>query len=327
MWCKFNGEDQISKKLNLKYYIMKRFNVLFLILFLLLLSCKEDIEKSPIVIHLKTEIDILKSQNQNLRDSMELLSYPASERIVSIKKLVEDNQFGAAQKEIAEIKALFPRSQEIAECVFQEKVISDKKEKLLEEAKRQKALGFKAIQEKKNIEVGYNKISIGSFSISNTFTFDAYDDRYFYKTADRDSKYVSARISISSKDKNPNLPIFHVYSVDGDELIYEKQLLLKFARWEDYGSYLGNYHDNGNDFAKTSTIPFKVGVELNNTLLSKPLVIVCHKQNVMSRIYNRYDNPPVSYLVSSYYSPQKVLTLSDLNDGYELIYFLNRNKL
>jgi hypothetical protein len=275
---------------------------------------------------LLNKITQLEKENKELTETIELLEYPASDRLSNIKKSISENQFNEALTEIDNLHKLFPQSKEATEIDYLRKSISDKQIEAKQEEDRIKALGFKVLKEESNIKVGYNKISVGAFSTATTFTYDAYDDRYFYNTADRGNKYVSSRISITSSDKNPMLPVFYAYSINGDKLELINKFYLKFARWDDYGSYLGNYHDNRNDFAKTSTIPFKIGIEISDELLQKPIVILVRDENCLSRNYNRFDNPPVSYSSSSCHS-QKVLTIEDLREGYFVVKILNKNKL
>ncbi|WP_346998914.1 hypothetical protein [Bacteroides cellulosilyticus] len=301
-------------------------NTLLALAALLVFGCTNNQDKTEIV-NLTQEIEKLKSENEELRKTIDLLKYPASDRLIQIKKLITNNSFAKAQEEINQLRNLFPQSSEAQECNVQEKIIEEKQKKIKAEEERIKALGFKALKEVSNVEVFYNKISVGVFSTAKTFTFDAYDDRYFYRTADRGNKYISARITITSTDKNPKLPVFYAYRISGDKLICEGSFKLEFARWEDYATYLGNYSDNSNDFSKTSTIPFKIGIEVSDEIATSPLVIICRKQNCMVRNYDRFANPPVSYSIGDGCTYDTTLTLDDLKKGYAAVKILNRNKL
>ena len=99
---------------------------------------------------------------------------------------------------------------------------------------------------------------------------------------------------------------------------------VRFAYWQDYGHYLGNYPDYGNDFAKTSTIRFKLGDEVSKEITAKPYAIVLKKTNGLSRKYDRYKNPPVSY--SGYIDYPYRLSLDDFigdNARYVVIKITN----
>lgn len=104
----------------------------------------------------------------------------------------------------------------------------------------------------------------------------------------------------------------------------EGTMEVRFAYWQDYGHYLGNYPDYGNDFAKTSTIRFKLGDEVSTELTTKPYAIVLKKTNGLSRKYDRYKNPPVSY--SGYIDYPYKLSLDDFtgdNARYVIIKIAN----
>ncbi|MDH6355967.1 hypothetical protein M2132_002318 [Dysgonomonas sp. PH5-45] len=287
-----------------------------------LIGCSSNPNNTDLV----NKVSKLEEENQQLKETIKLLEYPASNRLISINKLISENKFNEANTEINELQKLFPKSIESGEANNLKQIILDKQAKAKEEEDRIKALGFKALKEEPNIQVGYNKISVGAFSTATTFTYDAYDSRYFYNTADRGNKYVSARITITSTSKDPLLPVFYAYSISGDKLVLIDSFNLRFARWEDYGSYLGNYHDNGNDFAKTSTIPFKIGIEVSEELLQNPVVILVKNENCLKRKYNRFDDPSVSYS-SDNCSSHKTLSIEDLKEKYFVVKILNKNKI
>lgn len=292
-----------------------------------IIGCTTNNQDRVIVSNLNEEIEKLKSENEELKNTIELLKSPASERLNIIKDLVSQNKLFEASTEIELLLKLFPKSIEAKQSSEQEKLISDKKVKAAAEQARIKALGFKVLKEVSTVEVFYNKISIGAFSTAQQFTFDAYNDSWFSFTADRGNKYISTRITITSTDKDPKLPVFYAYRVDGDKLICVGSFMLRFARWEDYATYLGNYNDNSNDFSKTGTIPFKIGIEVSNEISSSPLVIVCRKQNCMGRSSDRFSNPPISYSADSGCTYDTTLTIDDLKKGYAVVKVLNKNKL
>ena len=91
----------------------------------------------------------------------------------------------------------------------------------------------------------------------------------------------------------------------------------EFNRWEDYATYLGNYHDSHNDFAKVNSVKFKLGLQVSDEKLNKPYAIVLMKENVLARHYERFDNPPVSYVGSADYP--STLSLSDFGSKYVIV--------
>lgn len=259
---------------------------------------------------------------KTLRDSVEILSFPADQRLTEINSLVASDKFDAARKKISELKKVFPKSEEANACESIEASIDAKEAAAKAEAERIKALGFKALAARTSFSIDYNKVNIASVSIGSTFVHDAYDDRYFYNTADRGNKFVTAAMSITSTEKDPDIPELAVYSISGDKMVFKNTFRTEFARWRDYGAYLGNYHDNSNDFAKVSTVKFKIGVEVSDAFVSNPFAIVCMNKNVLSRSYERFNNPPVSYSggLSSYPTTLKV---EDFEKRFTLVKLYN----
>lgn len=277
-------------------------------------------------IELTKTTESLQNENQELSKTIDLLKYPAPDRLVKIKNLISENKFSEANTEMERLSELFSESKEATEIGSLKELILEKQKKVEEEQQRIKSLGFKALREENSVEVGYNKISIGAFSTSKTFVFDSYDGSYHFRTADRGHKYISSKISIHSSNNAPLLPVFYAYSIDGSNLRLINSLNLRFAKWEDYATYLGNYSDNGNDFAKTSTIGFKIGIELSDEVLRKPIVILLRKDNCASRQTNRFAEPPVSYSIDGCHVPS-TLSMDDVKIGYAVIKIFNKDKI
>ena len=165
------------------------------------------------------------------------------------------------------------------------------------------------LTEKTTVKIDYNSVTLSAISVGNRFVFDAYDDRWFYRDADRGCKFVTMQMAVTSTDHDPNLPEFAVYTIIGDKMNLVGSFETRFARWRDYGAYLGNYHDSTNDFAKVSTVKFKLGLQVSNEKLAKPYAIVLRKKNVLSSHYDRFDDPPISYIGSADYP--STLTIDD----------------
>ena len=230
-----------------------------------------------------------------LRDTISMLSYPASQRFGKINSLVANGDYDEAKLEMEKLVALFPESKEAKSIPSISTKIDNLIAKQKADEERRKSLGFKGLKSISSIAIDYNKVSFSNLLVGNTFVHDAYDDSWFYNTADRGNVYFTAAMQVTSSSKDPNLPTLAVYSIKGETMNLEGIMRVEFARWKDYGHYLGNYHDNSNDFAKTSTIRFKLGVELSDDVKNKPYAIILKKSNDLSRHYDRYENPPVSY--------------------------------
>lgn len=251
---------------------------------------------------LAAEIDNNIAVIEVLRDSIKMLSFPADQRLNMINSLVSAGDYTQAKQEISRLTSLFPESKEAqsAPAIVEkiDKLIAQKKA----EEERIKALGFKALKASTTFTIDYNKVELTSISVGNTFTFDSYGDRYFYRSADRGNKYITAAMKITSDSKDPKLPQLAVYKISGDSMTWEGNFKTEFARWDDYGSYLGNDHDFGNDFAKTSSVRFKIGKEVEEEIVKGPYALIMKKENALNRNYERFDNPPISYIGSVDYS-------------------------
>lgn len=317
-------------------------NCMYFILFVLLAGCginHKDYEQLTSEYNkIKTENDSIKQcnidlENKNkynqtliktLRDSISILSFPAEQRLVKINSLIDEQNYYGAKNEIAKLTKVFPESKEARQAQDLLKKINGLEEKKRLEEEKRKALGFKGIKVSSSCKIDYNKVEISNISVGNTFVFDSYGDRYFYRTADRGNKYISAVMRITSDSKDPKLPQPAVYSIVGDKMKYVGFFTVEFMRWEDYGTYLGNSHDFGNDFAKTSSIRFKIGTEVSEETTKKPYAIVLKKENKLTRNYERFNEPPVSYEGFVDYPYQ--LMLDDLiseNSNYVVIKIAN----
>lgn len=257
----------------------------------------------------------------SLRDSISILAFPADQRLAKIKDLIASEDYADAKSQIAQLKKVFPNSSEAKVCGDLESTITAKEEAKKAEQERIRALGFKAIAAKTTFTIGYNTMTLSGFSIGTQFIHDAYDDQWFYNTADRGNKFVTAAMSIKSTDKDPNIPEFAVYSVNGDKMKFVGKFRTEYARWRDYGTYLGNYHDTSNDFAKVSTVKFKLGAEVSESVTSTAFAIVCKKENGLVSAYNRYENPPMSWKGSVSYPSS--LSVMDFENNYILVKLYN----
>lgn len=280
---------------------------------------------------IKTELEAAKKQLiqdsvciSNLQDTITMLSLPANQRLSLINEQVSAGEYDLARNSINELNRLFPNSNESQQTTTILKKIDDLIAKQKAEEERIKALGFKALKPVSSVNIDYNKVSFSAIGVNRSFSFDHYNGGGFHYTADRGNTYMLASMSVTSTSKDPDLPTLAIYSITGDQMNREGIMEVRFAYWQDYGHYLGNYPDFGNDFAKTSTIRFKLGEEVPTELTTKPYAIVLKKVNGLSRKYDRFKNPPVSY--SGYIEYPYKLTLDDFtgdNARYVVIKIAN----
>lgn len=267
-------------------------------------------------------IKTLKKQLKEKDDEIKKLSFPADQRLTKIKKDIEEKKYKIALSDIDELTSIFPNSEESTLAKQLKETVNGYIAAEEAEKERIKALGFKGLQVYNTVEINNIKASFSGFSVGSTYTHDAYDNQYFYNTANKGYSYISAAMSITSDSSDPNLPEVALYSVSGSELAYEGKFFTNFARWEDYGSYLGNYHDNGNDFSKVNTVRFKIGCHVSSETLKKPYIVVVKNECKLERQYDKFENPPVSYQGTTDYPYS--LKLEDFdNEGYYAIKIAN----
>ena len=297
--------------------------VVFVVVFLLLMmaSCKNQTGNSAQIAEIEKKyqdsLSAVRNELKEAKSKIELLSYPADQRILKAKNLLEAGELDLAKAEINQLKAIFPNSPESSSSNALLTKIEELKEAKRKEEERIKALGFKAISEQTMVKIDYNTITFSNISIGKNYIHDSYDDRYFYNDADRGCKFISILMSIKSEDHDPNIPQLAVYTIHGDKMNYEGSFRTEFNRWEDYGTYLGNYHDSHNDFAKVNTVKFKLGLQVSDEKLNKPYAIVLMRKNVLSRGYERFRNPPVYYSGDANYP--STLSISDFSKKYVIV--------
>ena len=271
-----------------------------------------DVEKKY-----QDSLSVLRNELKEAKSQIELLSYPADQRLHKAKELLSAGELDKAATEIEQLKRLFPNSSETSASSELLTQISELKEAKRKEEERIKALGFKALNIVQNVTIGENKITFSNMKIGLKYTHDVYPtysgSEWREHTADKGSSFISYNMDITSSSKDPDIPTIAFYSVDGERLIHQKTFWVNFARWSDYGCYLGNEPDHKNDFAKVSTVKFRVGAQLEDRYFKNPYVIVLRTVNTLSRNYDRFENPPVSYSGDAGYPVS--LTIDNFKNG------------
>lgn len=262
-------------------------------------------------------LSVVRNELKEAKTKICLLSYPADQRLQKAKDYLEAGELDKAKTELEQLKNIFPNSSEASSSSELLTKIEELKEAKRKEEERIKALGFKAIPEQMTIKIDYNTVSFSNISIGKNYIHDSYDDMYFYNDADRGCKYISVLMSVKSEDHDPNIPQLAVYKIQGEKMLLEGEFRTEFNRWEDYSTYLGNYHDSHNDFAKVNTVRFKLGLQMSDEDLSKPYAIVLMKKNALNRETERFRNPPIYYSGSANYP--STLYISDFNNKYIIV--------
>lgn len=305
---------------NLIFHVMLVATVVFFV------SCgNSSSESSPLVDSLNNVISKQKAEIKLLSDTIDRLKVPADQRFAKALECYANNNLDEAEKYFKEIKELFPLSDEAKKCDDQLLAIVKKRQEIEAEKERIKALGFKALKPVLNATISDVSVSFSGFSIGKEFAHDTYPtytgSQWFYNTADKGNKFITCSMSATSKNTDPLLPTLAIYSIHGEKLEHEGDFRIEFARWDDYGSYLGNEPDNHNDFAKVNTVKFKLGCEVPESVLSKPYIVVMKLANTQTRNYDNLRNPPYWYSGNSGYPSS--LTIEDFNTDYKAVKISN----
>jgi hypothetical protein len=165
------------------------------------------------------------------------------------------------------------------------------------------------------------------FKPSKLFVFDRYDDRYFESSPKRGERFITSNVTVKNSSSSQDLPCITAFQYDEGYLQAVGTFDYRFYRWQDYGYYLGNYHDKFNDFEYTEKIKFSLGAVISEqTLKQKPIFILMSKGTWASRMNNKFASPPVNYDNSICIPYATIIGLSEL-EYYEVIDVINPEKL
>ncbi len=263
---------------------MKRFIYLLITFaFVTLVSCGGG---ESAVNDLQAKVDsltnVVSSQQTSIsamRDSIAVLQFPADQRLAKIKRLIADESFAEAKKEIAALQSYFPNSQEAAQCLALTESINSKLAAIEAEKARIKAQGFKVFKDNLSCSDNEENYSFSGFTFGRTFTFDnCYDvDEYSYRTADKDNTYLLFSLRMSTKKKYASPPSIYIYEVTGDKLRRITHCMEEYASWTSYGAKIGNYSDDSHDFSKVNSVNYKFAGEIEQTKNKKTLFVLFSK--------------------------------------------------
>lgn len=253
-------------------------------------------------------IKVLKQELSEANAQIEILSYPADQRLTHIGELFNSEDYAGVKKEAAELKRVFPNAKENDGCnEYLKKIEAIEVAKKAEE-ERIKALGFKAFKDNPTVKFDNVTYSFSGFTYGRTFTFEyVLDvDEYSYEVADKNYTYILASLAISTKENYASNP--HVYAceiVDG-KLKEIDDFRIEYASYNSYGASIGNYSETSHDFSKVSSVKYKMAAQIPQSYTSKPIVIIVRK-------------------TSGYMSGE--ISIDEVRENYEVIKILNRNRL
>jgi len=297
---------------------MKRRLLALTIGIITLISCSDGETKKQLS-ELKTELEQAKTELSNCSAELTEIKNTAENRFIRAKKLLTDNNLTRAKTEFQGIVDNFKGTNDATTASKEIEKIDKIIEKKRADEERKKALGYKVLKPTTRVKYGDLSLRFDKVWKGKRWSFDDYGSQYFLRDAERGNSHIMARISVTSENNNPSLPPILVYQMSNGELKYLGTQGYKFRRWKDYGSYLGNYADYGNDFSHSKTIPFNCGVELSNDdLKSGTIYVVLKKQGCFNRTKVDYGNPEIAYRESSC-SPKRILKVEDFDNEYVLI--------
>jgi len=311
--------------------------IIYILPLLLLLGCQSFDNKY--VDNLIEEKQRLTDENKDLRESLEQqakriaelnqviegLKYPAAERSRKIDQLIGENNFDEAYAEIIALNQLFPGSDESKKTDTQKETIKAKIARQNSQEEKLYIQGFKALSDNYKFTIDYLTVSVGKIKIEDRYTFDRNGRKFQYFEAAKENKFITIPVTFTSKVKDPRLPQFAVYSIQGDKLVYEGNFRTHFAKWQSENTYQGKRNDSRNDFSTSSAIPFNLGVEVSTQTATEPLVILVKNENCLGRKTEPTRQPPVYY--SGICDYEKELTLDRLYKSYTVVNVLNKAKL
>lgn len=251
---------------------------------------------------------MLKQELSDANAKIEILSYPADQRLVHIGELFNSEDYAGVKKEAAELKRVFPNAKENDGCnEFLKKIEAIDAAKKAEE-ERVKALGFKAFKDNPTVKIENVTYSFSGFTYGRTFTFEyVLDvDEYSYEVADKNCTYILASLAISTKENYASNPRVYACEIVDGKLKEIDDFRIEYASYNTYGASIGNYSETSHDFSKVSSVKYKMAAQIPQSYTSKPIVIIVRK-------------------TSGYLSGE--ISIDEVRENYEVIKILNRNKL
>lgn len=278
------------------------------------LSCtqtnKPDVAKQIAEIESKYQdtIKVLRQEIVEAKAQIEVLSFPADQRLSRIAELFTTGDYAGVRKEAAELKRVFPNAKENEGSEgFLKKIEAIEAAKKAEEEKI-KALGYKAFKDNPTVKFDNVTYSFSGFTYGRTFTFEyVYDvDEYSYEVADKNCTYILASLAISTKENYASNPRVYACEIVDGKLKEIDDFRIEYASYNTYGASIGNYSETSHDFSKVSSVKYKMAAQIPQTYTNKPIVIIVRKTT--------------GCLTGE-------ITIDEVRENYEVIKILNRNRL
>lgn len=258
---------------------------------------------------LRAEVERLRKENADLRVSPWMLAA----EVDAAMRTGNEEKAAAAFKQLADT---FPVAAETADMRKRLEAFLAQRRVQDEEEKRVAALGFKGLPVNPSVSHADTVLTLTSLGVVRRWIFDSWGDGWRFQDAEKDKKLLVARMSISSKARDPSLFGLAAYVADGAKLRRLGQLRYRFARWSGYGAFLGTQADYRNEFSHSWRVPFTAAVAVSDQdLRNKPIYLVVTGEGCHRRVYDRFGQPPVFYEPNECASLKANLTADDFRDG------------
>ncbi|VVO17129.1 hypothetical protein [Pseudomonas fluorescens] len=250
----------------------------------------------------------LESENLQLKQSPHLL-------LVNVREAIAHKNESDVSAAVDALRNKYPDSPESALATKLLNNLVSERETKEKELARLAASGFKGIPVKNTFIGTSTSVNLLSAKLGGRWQYNDHGDEYEYRNAERGAQYVTAQVTYSSKEKDPSLMAMAVYAPRDGKLKRLGEMGFEFVKWESYATFLGNYHDSGNDFAHSEKIRFSMGVQVQNEEVVKPLYIIAARKECANRREDRFGNPPVKYVTYSCQALPSELNLNDFSSG------------
>lgn len=271
-------------------------------------KAKIDTRLAEIEKKYQDSLSIVRNELKEAKAEIELLSYPADQRLQKAQSLLEAGELDKAADEIEQLKRVFPNSAEASSSSALLAKLSEIKEAKRKEEERIKALGYKAFKDNPTIKFDNVTYSFSGFTFGRTFTFEYVLDvnEYSYEVADKNCTYILASLAISTKENYASNPSVYACEIVDGKLKEIDDFRIEYATYNTYGASIGNYSETSHDFSKVSSVKYKMAAQIPQSYTSKPIVIIVRK-------------------ISGYLSGE--ISIDEVRKNYEVIKILNRNRL
>jgi hypothetical protein len=258
---------------------------------------------------LRAEVARLSAENARLRLSPSALA-------AEVEAAVAGQDAAKAQDASKRLATRFPYSAEAGAARKRVDALMARLVAAEEERKRLAALGFRGLKTSGLYTQGDTTLRVMDTGLTRRWTFDSYGHGWRYLEPEKGQRIITARVMVTSNNKDPALFGIGAYVADGATMRQVGTVRYRFARWQDFGAYLGTHADFRNDFSHTGRIPFSVGVAVSEEdLKRRPLYLVVTREGCHKRLFDRQLQPPMHYVPGNCASLKKTLGIDDFKDG------------